>query len=299
MKRIISIILSVTIISVALCSCSAKDDTTADVQLKYTYDAVYGNMDSSVIRAYETLCDAVVKGDAEAGINTGLLSQVNQLFYTSFPLSDLVADIQVNSDNSGVVIKYKNGAEIHSESVTAFADKVNSIVSECKQGTVNNLEYIVKAYNYVTSNADIDSSNTTQTLYSTIMQGKGNAFTYTSMFEYLLNQNDIEANHIIATKEDGSSGTVSGAVINGEYYFFDIGAECNKNSGEGINFFGMTADDLQEQGFTKLVCTNGAAAPDASDLKFDPCRGSTAWELSDGALLVTAADGTVVKIAQN
>ncbi len=299
MKKVISVILSLTVISLILCSCSAKEDEAVDVQLKYTYDSIYGNMDSSVIRAYETLCDAVVNGDTDAGINTGLLAQANQLFYTSFPLSDLVSDIQPNSDNSGVVIKYKNGSEIHSESVKAFTDKINGIVSECKKGTTNDLEYIVKAYNYVASNADIDSTNASHTLYSTIMSDKVNAFTYTSMFEYLLNQNDIEANHIIATKEDGSSGAVSGALINGQYYFFDVGAECNINSGKGINFFGMTSEDLKERGFTKLVCTNGSVPPDASDLKFDPCRNSTAWELREGALLVTAADGTVVKITQN
>lgn len=299
MKKFISVILSITIISLMLCSCSTEEVDAIDIQLKYTYDSIYGNMDSSIIRAYETLCDAVVSGEGEAGINTGLLAQANQLFYTSFPLSDLVSDIQINADNSGVVIKYKNGAEIHSENVHTFAEKINDIVSECKEGTTNNLEYILKVYHYVASHADMDSANASHTLYSTIMQDKGNAFTYTGMFEYLLNQNGIESNHIIATKDDGSSGAVSGAVIGGEYYFFDLGSECNKDSGNGINYFGMTAEDLKEQGYTKLACTNGSLPPDASDLKFDPCRKSTAWELSEGALLVTAADGTIVKITQN
>lgn len=299
MKKFIRITLYITLISLLLCSCSAKETETQKAELKYTYDSVYSSMDSSVIRAYETLCGAVVDGDAQAGINTGMLAQASQLFYTSFPLSDLVSDIQINSDNSGVDIKYKNADDEHAEKVKAFTDKVSYIVNECKKDTVNNLEYIVKVYNYITSHAVLDSSNISNTLYSTIIQDTGNVFTYTCMFEYLLNQNGIEANHIIAAKEDGSSYAVSGAVINGEYYLFDLGRECNRNSGKGINFFGMSADDFEKLGYTKLVCTNGSVPPEASDLKFDPCRKSTSWELNDGVLLVTMADGTVVKITQD
>lgn len=299
MKKIISITLLAALISLMLCSCSAKETLTQEVQFNYTYDSIYGNMDSSVIRAYETLCDAVVNGDAQAGINTGLLSQASQLFYTSFPLSDLVSDIQVNSDNSGVDIEYKNAGDKHSEMVKAFADKISGIVSDCKEGTVNNLEYIVKVYNYVASHAVIDSSNVSNTLYSTIMQGKGSVFTYTCMFEYLLNQNSIEANHIIASKEDGTSYAFSGALINNEYYLFDLGSEINRNSGKSVKYFGLTTEYAGKQGYTQLACTNGMEPPEASDLKFDPCRKSTSWELNGGALLVTTADGTVVKITQN
>lgn len=301
MKKIISLVLVLTLALLTLCSCSKEggESDESSVQIKYTYDSAYSAYDASVIRAYEALCDAVVKGEEKAGFNIGLLTKVNQLFYTSFPLSALVTDIKELSDKSGVAITYANEQSVHLDKVKAFDDKINEIVSQCKNGTVSDMEYTVNVYNFVAKNAEIKDASSADTVYSTIMNNTGNVFTYANMFEYLLQQNDIPAYHVIAQDMAGTGWGLSAGEIGGMLYYFDIGTEYYANSGEQLGYFGMTSEDVNREGLVSTQFTSGAAATDASDLKFEPCRSCKSWELKDGKLYVTNGNGITVEISAN
>ena len=92
MKKFLSVILLLVFMMSIFTACSdaAKDDSAQDSEINITVDSHYENIDESSVRAYEKLCTAVVNGDSEVKFNTSLLDDVNQLFYTCFPLYPLV-----------------------------------------------------------------------------------------------------------------------------------------------------------------------------------------------------------------
>jgi hypothetical protein len=297
MKKIICVLMSVLFITAAFCGCSSKGSgVNNDYNLKYTYDSAYSYYDSSIINAYEQVCDAVVNGVEEVRINTGMIDDVKQLIYTSFPLYSLIDDIQINSDNSGIVIKYTQDTDAHLKSVKAFCDRIDEIQTACNNGSVSDSEYVVNVYNYVASNIK-ETSQQSVTSYDAIMNGEGTSYTYSNMFEYILQQSDIPAYHIITIDSTEGSRGLSAAVINDNTYYFDVMSEYKANGGSKLVYFAMTTDDVNTQGATSLILSNQETAPDASDLSFDVCRECKSWEIKDSNLLVTKNDDTVVEIA--
>ena len=120
MKKSISIILCFCLIATLFISCK-KDNSEKTADINYTYDSAY-SFDDATIRAYKDLCKAVVNGENELRMNSGLLDNVLQLFYTSFPLSVTVKNIEPNESVFRII--YKN-EEKHSQEVEDFINKVN------------------------------------------------------------------------------------------------------------------------------------------------------------------------------
>ncbi|MFR5876544.1 MAG: hypothetical protein ACLUFN_08640 [Eubacterium sp.] len=297
MKKYLSLVLSIIFLAVMFCGCSSngEDNSNNQADIKYTYDSAYSGFDESTIRAYESVCEAVINGTEELRINIGMLDNVKQLIYTSFPLYCLISDITVNSDNSGIIIKYTQDTDAHLKSVSDFSSRIADIQNACGIGTVSDSEYVVNVYNYVASNIK-ESSEASITSYDAIMNIGGNSYTYSNMFEYILQQSDIPAYHIIAIDSEQGAKGLSAAEINDNLYFFDVMSEYKDNAGKQLVYFGMTTDDVGTEGLTSLMLSNQQTAPDASDLTFDACRMCTSWELKDGSLLITRNDGETVKI---
>ena len=177
MKKTISVLLAL-VLTVGLfsaCSKDGKEETTtaapAAYTLAYTYDSHYAQTDPSAVRAYEKIAKAIAEGGVAVRVNTDMMDDVNRLLYTGFPLMALVDTVSVNSDNSGVTIKYKNGADTHRQLVGAFSQKVNTILKACGKGTVSNHVYLLNVYHYVATHATYDDSVTDT--YTAILQGKG------------------------------------------------------------------------------------------------------------------------------
>lgn len=280
------------------CSSGSDDGASEEAGIKYTYDSAYSEFDTSTISAYESVCEAVVNGTEELRINIGMLDDVKQLIYTSFPLYCLIDDIIINDDSSGIIIKYTQDTDAHLSSVKAFSERIAEIQEACGAGDVSNAEYVVRVYNYVASNIT-ESSEALLTSYDAIMNNKGNSYTYSNMFEYILSQSDIPAYHIIAIDSINGSKGLSAAVINDNFYYFDVMGEYNANGGLQLVCFGMTSEDAGNGGSASLMFSNHETAPDASDLTFDVCRMCKSWELNDGSLMVTKDDGETVKIELN
>ena len=117
------------------------------------------------------------------------------------------------------------------------------------------------------------------------------------MFEYLLSQADIPAYHVIGTDAGGLSWGLSAAVIDDSLFYFDIMSEYYVNGGEQLVYFGMTSQDLKNEGIVSAMYTDKTSIQEATDLYFDICRSCRSWEIQNGKLLVSVASGDIVELA--
>lgn len=297
MKKILCIFLTL-VVAVCFFGCSKaneKDSDNGNSQIKYTYDSAYAYFDQSTIRGYESLCQAVVEGEEEIRLNVGMLDNIQNLFYTSFPLSKLVKSIEKNSDNSGILITYINEKSNHLKLVKEFCSKVDSIIKACEQDSQSDSAFAVRLYHYIASNI-VESKNPSVSCYETIIDNQGTMFSYSNMFEYILRQKGIDAYHILAQDAAGQSWALSSAVLGGEIYYFDIMSEFYANSGTQLIYFAMTTSDVNAEGLTNLTYTNQQTASDSSDLHFDQCRSCKSWEINGNSLLVTRSDDEIIEI---
>lgn len=295
MKRIISVVISTLLIVALLSACGGKNEdktTTSAAQersLKYSYDAAYAGTDQSAVKAFESICDAVLHYQASVRMNTGLLEDALQLFYTSFPLSSLVKDIQNSEDGSGITILYQKQEAEHKKAVSDFQQKIFAIYDECMKGTTNKTLYAIRAYHYVAEHIQ-ESDDISVRVLDTVINGKGTSFSYANLFEYLLQQADIPAYHVLGSDLSGKGWGLSCAELDGELYYFDMMSEHYANEGAQLVFFGMTSEDVKNEGLLDLQFTNRQKATDASDMRFDMCRRCSEWEI-DGANLVIHTKG--------
>ena len=292
MKKTISIIICICLVALSLASCKAKEEeSSADISdsVKYTYDSAY-SFDDATIRAYKDLCKAVITGDGEVRINSGFIDDVLQLFYTSFPLSALVKSIE--PADAVYKIEYKS-EEAHNDALQ-FLEKIKEIKSDCAGSTKT--EYTINLYNKIASSVKI-SENASISCYETVMKGEGTSFSYSNMFEYLLEQNDINAYHILCEDMGGRAKAISAAELDGKLYYFDLFSEFNDNGGKILKYFGMTSDDCSQIGLQNFIYSNKETSADASDLRFQACRFCSEWEINDENLVVTRSDGEIVQVA--
>ena len=302
MKRFLCIILSIFLIAACFCACSKKADEAETTEqslsdrVKFNFDSAYKSTDESAVSAYEAICKATIDYTTEVRMNTALYDSALQLFYTSFPLSELVNDIKINEDNTGVVISFKLSEEEHKKQTEAFINKCDEIINKCSEATTNKAVFAVKLYSYIASSVN-KSEDETVSCYDTIMNGKGNSFSYSQEFEYLLRQKDIPSYHVIASDAVGSGWGIAGAELYGNVYYFDIMSEYFDNGGSKLKYFGMTTEDLKAEGLKNPVFTNREDAIDASDLKFDICRKCDSYTLEGAKLLVTTKNEDIVEVA--
>lgn len=289
MKKIISLILCFLLAAGTFSACSAEKEEETVRELKITTDFVYKDIDPSVLRAYEKLCKAVINGEKEVKFNTSMMDDVNRLFYTGFPLYDLVKSINFLKDNTGVVITYKNSDEEHKNAVSAFTDKVYEIMDKCGFGSVGVNEYIFNVYSYVTQNVTIDNSSITS--YSTIMNGKGVLASINSMFEYLLLQGGADVCRI-SNIGSGKSKILSSVLFSGQWYYFDPVSEIENNSGKALKYFAMDNKRAgvhnSEKGLLRL---DGSKAESLKDNSFDALKSSVSYSIENSKVTVKIENG--------
>jgi len=294
MKKTVCIILSLLLAVTVLSSCSKKEKEApepSDYALKFSFDSAYSGFDESVVSAYEALCTAVVNYEESVRMNPGITGDVMQLYETSFPLHVLATGVE---NAEGIVLTYQYEKEEHLQRVKAFSDTVKEIVTQCYAGTLNKTVYTLNAYSYVCEHySEADNSS----VYDAVMNSTGNQYAYSGMFEYLLQQADIPAYHVIGISDFGGDVALSQAELDGEIYYFDVAFEAATSKGKLLRYFGMTIDDVTAQGVSKMSYTNRNDPKSATDLRFDTCRRSTGWEIADGKLLVSVDAETAVEIA--
>lgn len=300
MKKIISLLLCALLILGTFMGCSGKkdnEDTSAPngVAISYTVDAHNSYINQSAVRAYETLCEAVINGSSSALFNTSLIDDVNRLFYSDFPLSYLVNRLEINSDNSGVNIIYDNDTEKHLEAVAVFRERLGSILSECGYGKVNNNVLILNLYSYITKNTVLTSKSSYS--YDVIVNSLGYSFSLAGAFSYLLNQAGIKASVVHSTNENGICYMVE-TEFKGDKYIFNPFFEADENEGKALCYFALDYSELADMGFKDIKYSNGdGVAFDDNENRFEQFRNSVAYILEENNLSVTKNNGEIVQVA--
>lgn len=276
----------------AFTGCSSKHQEQVSLNL-ITADSHYENIDESSYRAYEKLCSAVINGDSTAKFNTALLDDVNQLFYTGFPLNALVDDIKVSQDNSGVTISYKNDAEAHKKLVSEFSEKISMILDKCKKDGAVADRIVFNAYTYITSNFTVD--NSIVTVYDTAMQGRGTSAAINSLFEYLVLLCGGRASHMLNL--NGSLTVVSMVEFKSVNYYFDPAREIEKNSGKALVYFAMDDSRVAEYAPGSFIYTNQDKAPKIIDKNFEKLKTSVSFTFDDKQITVDCKDNGQISIS--
>jgi len=300
MKKIISFVMAAAVLAAVLCGCSSNTNDSADnessFRVSYTYDSHYSGVNESVVRAYNMLCEAVINGEDSVLFNTSLLSDLNRLYYTSFPLSYLVSSININSDNTGLNISYINDSETHLRLVKEFNEKVDEIMKSCGYGRAGKSEYILNVYTYLSSSVKYDNIYTTA--YDAIINGVGSSSSISSAFEYLLLQGGIDVSHIYGMGERGLE-FLSVAAINGEQYMFNPGRECLETGGLGLSCFGLSYSDLIDSGYKNgftYTDEEPVVFEDTSE-KFSPLRDTVSYEFDGGVINAVKSNGDKVNVS--
>ncbi len=294
MKKLLCVISAALVIVSAFSACSSDKGGDESNKISYSYDS-HLTVNDSAKRAYESLCDAVVAGENTVYFNNALIQDVNQLFYTSFPLNSLVEKIEPSDDNSSFVITYKNDAEQHKKLVKDFVKKTESIMKECGYGKVSNNEYILNVYSYIAKNIEVDYSYTTA--YDAIVSNLGTSASYSAAFEYLLRQAGIDSSHIYAPSVDEVL-FFSVVEIDGEEYLFAPYNEHKETEGNGLSYFGMVYNDaLTMSIIDSLRHTNGDifARFDNSN-RFADFRGTDRYTYEDGVITAGKSSGEQHKV---
>lgn len=294
MKKILSVLLALCLTAACFAACSKAEEEPEETKLplEITYDAAYNQYDESVYTAYTQLCTAIFNGESSVRMNIGMTEDVLQLYYTSFPLSEVV-EVTENEDGSGMTMAYLPDVDTVKAQTAAFADKINEIKTACYDGTVNKTVYTLNVYRYICENYQEGDA---ATVLDTVLSGNGNGESYTRLFEYLLRQGGVPAAHIIATDTKGATLPMTQATLDGQVYYFDVMTERMLSGGKALRYFGMTSDELPDVMVEKTMYTNMATSAYASDLRFDSCRKSVSWEISGASLLVTLESGVIAEL---
>lgn len=289
MKKLVSVLMCFAIICTVFAGCSSNEpkkseaDTTVS-QVKFTVDNHYADIGESSINAYEKLCSAVINYETEVKFNMGLIDDVNQLFYTSFPLYPLVDRVSYNDDKTGVILSYVYSEEEHTAKIEEFNKSVNQIMNDCGYGSVGKNAYLINLYSYICQNVTLDTSVTT--VYDTIITKKGMNATISGMFEYLLLQADISASHLMNIDTDSIAKMMTMAEFNGQMYYFDPASEIEKTVGKGLTCFAMNDKRAGISKSNKFVFTDSASPDKIEDKTFDKLKKSTAYTINGSKVTV-------------
>lgn len=286
MKKVLSILLSILLISAVFAGCTNQGDkdNAADVSTDtyITVDSHYSFTDESVKRAYEKLCAAVIDGADTVSFNTQMLDDITQLFYTSFPLNSLVSDIHLLQDRTGVSITYKNDIDIHKQKVSEFYNKVNEILDACNLDNAGKDRFVFNVYSYITTNFQIDT--TVVSVYDVIMNFKGAAASINSAFEYLVLCGSGEASHVVNTT--GAASMISLVKFNSDFYYFDPGSEIISNSGAALKYFAMNDKRVSAYIFGGFNYTDQTEVGTVDNETYDNLAFSVSYKVTDDGISV-------------
>lgn len=294
MKKLLSVILCFALIMCIFAGCTDSNEketesTSEPVSFQFTTDESNSFLSPSSVRAYETLCDAVINAQSEANFNTTLMNDVNRLFYSDFPLSCLVSKIDIKADNSGVSIVYKNDTEEHLKLVSEFGAKVNEILSECGFGKVNNNVLVLNLYSYIAKNTEIKYQS--NDVYDVIMKQSGYSSSFAGAFSYLLNQAGIKASVVKSTNDNGIA-FMTETDFKGMRYIFNPFFEANDNQGKALCYFALDYAEMASAGYKDVRYRGGDSVVfDDGDSDFSALRDSVSYTIDGNNLSVKTENG--------
>ena len=292
MKKIVSVLLCVLLCACAFSGCKKQVEIR---EMKASYDARLSDYSQESKNAYLSLFNAVMNAEESAEVGEEEFNEATTMFYTSFPLSDLVESIKQNSDSKSVRIRYKNSSKEHKRLVDKFKEETSVILEECKAGAVSDNEFILNLYSYLAQNVEIDYSYSTA--FDAIVEKKGSASAFEAAFNFLLQQQGIPAARVYAKGYDATH-FLTELEINGERYYFDPYGEKVYSQGNGLSYFGMTYMGLQKNGIEcdLTFADKSTAVPEQNSDMFAELFQTKSYEYSNGVISATHSDGRVTEI---
>ena len=215
MKKVLSLLFVLVIIAGVFTGCADKSAAKAGFELSIVYDAHYSQVESGAIDVYDQLCRAVIDGDTSVEVNNDLYDDASRLFYVSFPLSNLVKSMNLNSDGS-IRITYTETVSQHKQLVSEFTDKVYSALSDCGYPDTQGNELLLNIYSYVSEN--IKQNLEYSTAYDAFILGEGSSSAYEAMFRYLVQQAGFSASRVYGVAHDGTH-FMTEVELGGESYY--------------------------------------------------------------------------------
>lgn len=291
MKKYISLLLSLIMILTLSVGCSSeknddKNDKSSFSQ-KLTVDYHYKNIGESTVSSYNKLCNAVLNYETSCKINLTDIDNISLLFYTSFPLYYLVDNLDKNADNTGIIISYKLSEQEHFEKIKQFNDAVEELRLECGHGKVSKDVFLLNVYSYIAQNFTIDVNTTT--VAETAITKKGYSSSLSGLFEYLVLSEDIPACHVIKMKNNAPSSMLSCAMLNGNFYFFDVSQEISNTSGRGLKYFAMSSKRALS-GKASLCYTDNTELETLDDETFYQLKDCVSFSLDGKTLKANMSD---------
>lgn len=280
MKKLLSVLIAFVLCAAVFTGCTNSNKSS---DMLITVDSHYDDVNETAMSAYEKLCTAVINGEEDVRFNTARMDEVNQLFYTCFPLYPLVESIDVLDNNTGVSIKYKNDIDTHNSLVSEFNAKISDIMKECRNSKVSIDEYIFNVYTYLTSNFEIDAD--VLTVYDTVIQGRGYNAAVNSLFEYLVLQGGGKASHVVSST---GLGIISLVEFSGEYYFFDPAKELEENAGNTLVYFAMDSS----RAASEFLYTDNTKVETVEDDTFSQLALSQSFTVEKSEVLVKCTDAS-------
>lgn len=294
MRKIISFLCVIFTVTAVFAGCSDSSARSAGFSLSMVYDAHYSDMESGAVEAYDTLCNAVIGGESSITVNNAYYDDASRLFYVSFPLSQLVSDIKLNSDGSLRII-YTETTSQHRESVENFTDRVYSILSDCGYPEASKNALLLNLYTYVSKN--IKQNLEYSTAYDAIVSGQGSSSSYEAAFRYLVQQAGLSASRVYGVSYDGTH-FMTEVEVDGEIYYFDPCAENAYSGGKGLSYFGMGVIGLQQIGVGREVSySDDALIPfEENSGRFDSLFQTVSYSYENGLISAEKSSGEIVEV---
>ncbi len=295
MKRFISVICVFLLTACLLSGCSGDSAASAGFSLSFTYDYHYEDAQEAVLEVYEQLCQAVTDGETSVTVDTDYYDDASRIFYVSFPLSQLVSSISLNSDGS-LKISYTQATSQHLALVEEFTDEVYSVLKQCGYPDVTGNALLLNIYTYVASNITLDLNYSTA--YDAFVQNAGASSAFEAMFRYLVQQAGFSASRVYGVASDGTH-FMTEVLVDGELYYFDPCAENSYSDGEGLSYFGLGIIGLQKMGLGSDVSYSDASYISFTEDsgRFDSLYRTVSYTYDDGVITAEKSDGEIVEIA--
>lgn len=295
MKKVLSLLFVLVIIAGIFAGCTDKSAAKAGFELSIVYDAHYSQIESGAIDVYDQLCRAVIDGDTSVEVNNDLYDDASRLFYVSFPLSNLVKSMNLNSDGS-IRITYTETVSQHKQLVSEFTDKVYSALSDCGYPDTQGNELLLNIYSYVSEN--IKQNLEYSTAYDAFILGEGSSSAYEAMFRYLVQQAGFSASRVYGVAHDGTH-FMTEVELDGESYYFDPYSEYTFSQGKGLSYFGLGNIGLQKMGLGSEVSYSDDQPIDFGNDsgRFDDLYQTVSYKYEGGVITATKKTGSVVEVA--
>lgn len=288
MKKVFSVLLAISMVMVTLCACS-KGESEKNYMNRITHDTHYSSLGESTVRAYEKLCTAVLNGETQVKFNTQIFDDVNQMFFTSFPLNTLVESIKLISDNSGIELTYKNDIDAHKKLIDDFYSKVDEILNSCDYKNVSKDRLIFNIYTYITNHFQID--NSVLSVYDTIITGKGAPSCINSCFEYLILSAGGEASHIM--NSIGKGAIASYVKLGSINYYFDAAKEIETSGGKALKYFAMNDERASQYVTGPFKFTDKTAVDPVLNDTYSYLQNSVSYTVEGDNITVVCEDESV------